>query len=171
MGESNGGSLAGPALASVCIVQTNGVGVLAAPRRRPSPDARWTRPGSRRRVQGPRPWGAAARGALGSVTGAQPHRTYLGRPAFKGRTLKRWGPHLSIRMVTVRAHPRGQALGAGACNKCGSLLVLVKRQTEEKKKLCPGTPVVKCAPASPGSSYDLYEPSFAQRNLPPLLEL
>jgi hypothetical protein len=170
VGESNGGSLAGPALASVCIVQTNGVGVLAAPRRRPSPDARWTRPGSRLRVQGPRPGGAAARGALGSVTGAQPHRTYLGRPAFKGRTLKRWGPHLSIRMVTVRAHPRGQALGAGACNKCGSLLVLVKRQTEEKK-LCPGTPVVKCAPASPGSSYDLYEPSFAQRNLPPLLEL
>lgn len=126
-------------------------------------------PAGESKDQGPGGGGAAARGALGSVTGAQRHRTYLGRPAFKGRSLKRWGPHLSIRMVTVRAHPRGRALGA--CNKRGSLLVLVKRQTEEKKKICPGT--LSCEMCSslrvPATTYTSHH--SLKEISPPLLEL
>jgi len=143
------------------LYRTNGAGVLAAPvDGRPSSDARWT---ARLPPEKSPRQGGAGQGGRRPLAPWWAHRTYPRRPASNGRPVKRWGPHVPVRMVTVRAHPREQPLGAR--NECGSLLVSLC-ETTYRCEMCSS---LRNKTDGPGRSS--YKPSFAQRNLPALLTL
>jgi hypothetical protein len=108
----------GPVLASVCIGQTVAVSLLPPSKAVVRCAVAVPRSRRRRRVQGREGQGDAGCSSLHDdrTTG----HISKARPASNGLLpVKRWGPHVPVRMVTVRPHPQGQALGAR--NECGSL--------------------------------------------------